>query len=134
MVDADDEVSGDFRVEGVTVARFLDPENAFDPGNDFVRGRIGGVDDAVADAFGERAFEGGEIGGERGVVFGSDIEAVVVLEENRPLRGVEGGSEALGVDQKVFFGLWEWGQTLGVGIEPVLCTKITQNFCYFLFY
>ena len=49
-VDADDEVAGDFGVEGAAVAGLFDAEDALDPGDDLVGGRVGGlveVEDAV---------------------------------------------------------------------------------------
>ena len=42
---------------------------------------------------------------------GSHVEAVVVLEKDRPLRGVDGGDEALGLDHevpRVLLGWLEW--------------------------
>lgn len=103
-IDADNEVSGDFGVEGTGVTRFLDPEDPFDPGHDLVGKRVRGlieVEDTVPDVLGERALEGGETRGERGVVSCAYVEAVVVLEEDRPLGGVEGGREALRFDRVV---------------------------------
>lgn len=97
-VDTDDEVAGDLGVEGTGVAGLLDAEEALDPGDDLMGGRVGGlveVDDAVFEVFREGAFEGGVTGGDGGVVAGADVEAIVVFEEDGPLRGVDGGSEAL---------------------------------------
>ena len=97
-VDADNEIAGDLGIEGTGVAGLLDAEEALDPGDDLVGGGVGGlveVDDAVFEVFGEGAFEGGVAGGDGGVVAGADVEAVVVFEENGPLGGVDGGSEAL---------------------------------------
>ncbi|KAK9089615.1 hypothetical protein Scep_028697 [Stephania cephalantha] len=57
-VDADDEVSGDFGVEGAAVAGLVDAEDALDPGDDFVGGGVGGlveVEDAVFDVLAEGA-------------------------------------------------------------------------------
>lgn len=68
-------------------------------------GGIGGfveVEDAVTDVVLERAFEGGMAGGERRVVASSDVEAVVVLEQDGPLGGVQGRGEGLGFDKVVF--------------------------------
>ncbi len=36
-VDADDETAGDFRVEGAGMTGLVDAEDAFEPGDDFVR-------------------------------------------------------------------------------------------------
>jgi len=97
-VDADDEVAGDLGIEGTGVAGLLDAEEALDPGDDLVRGGVSGlveVEDAVFEVFREGAFEGGVAGGDGGVVAGADVESVVVFEEDGPLGGVNGGSEAL---------------------------------------
>lgn len=67
-------------------------------------GRVGGfieIENAVPDVFGEWALERGVSGGERGVVSGSYVEAVVVLEEDWPLGCVYGWREALWLDQVV---------------------------------
>ena len=104
--DADDEVTGDLGVEGTGVAGFFDAEEALDPGHDLVGGRVGGlveVEDAVFEVLGEGALQGGVAGGNGGVVAGADVEALVVFEENGPLGGVDGGSEALGLDHQPFF-------------------------------
>lgn len=104
-IDADDEVPGDFGVEGAAVAGLFNAEEALDPGDDLVGGGVGGlveVEDAVSEVFGDGAFEGGVAGGQRRVVAGADVEAVVVLEEDRPLGGVERRGEGLGFDQVVF--------------------------------
>jgi hypothetical protein len=101
-VDADDEVAGDLGVERAAVAGLVDAEEALDPGDDLVRGGVGGlveVDDAVAEVLGDGALERRVAGGERGVVAGADVEAVVVLEEERPCRGVEGGDQRLRLDE-----------------------------------
>ena len=62
-------------------------------------GRLVEVDDAVAEVLGEGALERRVAGGERGVVAGADVEAVVVLEEERPGGGVEGRHQGLGLDE-----------------------------------
>lgn len=104
-IDADDEVSGHFGVKGAAVAGLFHTENALNPRHNlmgrWIRGLIK-IEDAVSEVFGDGAFEGGVAGGERGVVAGADVEAVVVLEEDRPLRCVERWSEGLGFDQVVF--------------------------------
>nr|CAB3455082.1 unnamed protein product [Digitaria exilis] len=100
-VDADDEVAGDLGVERAAVAGLLDAEEALDPGHHLVGGRVGWlveVDDAVAEVLGEGALERRVAGGERGVVSGADVEAVVVLQEQRPCGGVEGRHQGLGLD------------------------------------
>ena len=89
------------------MTRFLDPEDPFDPGDDLVGRWVSGlveIDNTVLDVLLERALERGVTGGERGVVSGSHVEAIVVLEEDRPLRGVNGWSEALGLDHEVLLG------------------------------
>ncbi|GMN22591.1 hypothetical protein TIFTF001_043543 [Ficus carica] len=43
----------------------------------------------------------GRLRGERGAMSGSYIKAVIVLEEDRPLRSVDGRSEALGLNHEV---------------------------------
>lgn len=89
------------------MASLFDTQNAFNPGDDLVGRWVSGfveIDDAVPDVVDERALERGVTVGKRRVVSGSYIEAVVVLQENRPLRGVDRGSEALGLDDEVFGG------------------------------
>ncbi|GJN24651.1 hypothetical protein PR202_gb12403 [Eleusine coracana subsp. coracana] len=100
-VDADDEVARDLGVEGAAVAGLLGAEDALDPGHHLVGGRVGGlveVDDAVAEVLGERALQRRVARGERGVVAGADVEAVVVLQEERPGGGVERRHQGLGLD------------------------------------
>jgi len=49
-IDADNETSSDFGVEGPGMSCFFDTEDAFDPGDDFVGGWVGGfveIDDTV---------------------------------------------------------------------------------------
>lgn len=105
-VDADDEVTGDLGVEGTGVAGFFDAEEALDPGDDLVGGRVGGlveVEDAVFEVLGEGALQGGVAGGDGGVVAGADIETLIVFEEDGPLGGVDWGSEALRLDHQPAF-------------------------------
>lgn len=86
------------------MTRFFDPEDPFNPGHDLMRRWVRGlieIDDSVPDVFGQRPLERGVTGGKRRVVSGSHVEAVVVLEEDRPLGSVNGGCETLGFDQKV---------------------------------
>lgn len=55
---------------------------------------------------------------------GSYIEAVVVLQENRPLRGVDRGSEALGLDDVIFAGgvvIVVRGGVSGEGCRVIFC-------------
>jgi hypothetical protein len=61
--------------------------------------RLVEVDDAVTEMLGEGALERRVAGGERGVVAGADVEAVVVLEEERPGGGVEGRDKGLRLDE-----------------------------------
>ena len=105
-VDADDEVAGDLGVEGAGVAGLFDAEEALDPGDDLVGGRVGGlveVEDAVFEVLGEGALQGGVAGGDGGVVAGADIETLIVFEEDGPLGGVDWGSEALRLDHQPAF-------------------------------
>ena len=63
-VDAHDQVPGDLGVERARVACLVDAQDAADPGDDLVRGRVGGfvqVDDAVPDIVWR--VEGGRVGG-----------------------------------------------------------------------
>lgn len=88
------------------MAGFLDAEEAFDPGDDLMGGRVSRlveVEDAVFEILREGAFERGVAGGERGVVAGTDVEAVVVFEEDGPLGGVDGGCELLRFDHELWF-------------------------------
>ena len=101
-VDADDEVAGDLGVERAAVTGLLGAEDALDPGDHLVGGRVRRlveVDDAVTEMLGEGALERRVAGGERGVVAGADVEAVVVLEEERPGGGVEGRHKGLRLDE-----------------------------------
>lgn len=89
------------------MAGLFHTQDAFNPGDDLVGRWVSGfveIEDAVPDVLGKRALERGVTVGERRVVSGSYIEAVVVLQENRPLRGVDRGSEALGLNDEVFGG------------------------------
>lgn len=122
-VDADDEVAGDFGVEGTAVSGFFDTEDALDPCDNLVGGRVGGlveVEDTVLEVFGEGSLERGVTGGDRGVVSGADVEAVVVLKEDWPFGGVYGGSEALWFDHEVlalfFFCFIMFGVLLLLGV------------------
>lgn len=86
------------------MTRFLDPEDPFNPSHDLMRRWVGGlveINDTVPDVLSERSLERRVTGGKRGVVSGSNIEAVVVFEEDRPLGSVNGGGEALGLDHVV---------------------------------
>lgn len=89
------------------MAGLFDTQDALNPGDDLVGRWVSGfveIEDTVPDVVGERALERGVTVGKRRVVSGSYIEAVVVLQENRPLRGVDRGSEALRLDDVVFAG------------------------------
>ncbi|PON66899.1 hypothetical protein PanWU01x14_106850 [Parasponia andersonii] len=121
-VNTDNEVPGDLGIQGTTVTRFLDTEDPFYPSDDLVRRWIGWfikIHDTVPDVLGERALERGVTGGKRSVVSGPYIEAIVVLEEDRPLRSVNGGSVALRLDHEIGvlllsrigaqIGDWLWG-------------------------
>lgn len=86
------------------MTRFLDTEDTLNPSNDFVRRRVRGfikIDDTVPDILLKRTLEGRVTGADWSVVTGTDVEAVVVLEEDGPLRSVDGGSETLWLDHVV---------------------------------
>ncbi|EOA24056.1 hypothetical protein CARUB_v10017275mg [Capsella rubella] len=103
-VNTDNEISGDFRVKSSTVTSFLNTEDTLNPSNNLVRRRIRGfieIDDTVPDIFLKRTFERGVTGADWSVVTGTDVELVVVLEEDGPLRSVDCWSETLWLDHVV---------------------------------
>ena len=105
------------------MAGFFDAEDALDPGDDLVGGRVGGlveIEDAVLEVIGEGALQRGVTGRDWGVVSGSYVEAVVVLEEDRPLGGVEGWGEALGFDHEVGGVFLSWLGAVGIGMLVLL--------------
>jgi hypothetical protein len=59
-VETDNKTPGDFRIECATMASFFESQNAFNPRNDFVTGRIGGfveIDNPVTQMLGKRSGE-----------------------------------------------------------------------------
>lgn len=69
----------------------FDTENPLNPGDNLMRRRISRlveVHDTVLDVLGERSFQRRVAGRKRSVVAGTNVELVVVFEENRPLRSV----------------------------------------------
>ena len=69
------------------MASFFNAEDALDPGHDLVGGWVGGlvqVDAAVAHVLPPRALQRGVSRGDGGVVASADVQAVIVLEEERP--------------------------------------------------
>ena len=79
---ADDQAPRDLGVEGAGVARLLDAEDALDPGDDLVRGRVGRlveVDDAGLDVVRDRALQGRASRRDGCVVARALVELVVVL-------------------------------------------------------
>ena len=62
VLNANNEATCDFRIEGSTVTSLLDLQNLLDPGNDFVRRRVARlveVDDTVVLQNVDGAFHGG---------------------------------------------------------------------------
>lgn len=87
------------------MARLFGAKNPLNPSNNLMRRRVGGfieVDDPVTEVFGQRALQRGKPSWERGVMASTDIEAIVVFEEDRPFGGVEGWREGLGLDEEIF--------------------------------
>jgi len=104
-VDADNQTSSDLGVESARVTSALDTEHALEPGDDFVRGRVGGlveVDDTRRDVRGQVAAERVATGGDRGEVTGADQELIPVLQKKRPVGVVDIGRNGLGLDDKLF--------------------------------
>jgi hypothetical protein len=100
-VNADNQATGNLGIEGTAVTSLLTSKNALDPSDDLVRGRVGRlveVNDTRADVLLEVALQGRAAIGDGSEVASSDEELVVVLEEERPLAGVEGRSGRLGLD------------------------------------
>ena len=91
-VDADDEAARDLGVQGPGVARLFDTENAADPRDDLVTGRVGGlvqVDDAVPDVVVQLARQRRGPGGDGDVVPGPARQRRVVLQQQRELGRVQ---------------------------------------------
>eukprot|EP00983_Pelagomonas_calceolata_P041269 1137998-Pelagomonas_calceolata.AAC.8 len=90
-LDADDEIACDLGVEGAAVAGLLNAQHAPNPRHHFMRGGVGGlvqVHTAVGHVLLERTLEGRIAGGDGGVVPGTHIQLVIVLEQEGPLGGV----------------------------------------------
>ena len=91
-INANNQTSCHLGVEGSGMTGLFDAENSLDPGDHFVRawvGRLVQVENAAFDVLRQRALQGRRSEGERGVVVGADIELVEVLEEERPVSGVQ---------------------------------------------
>lgn len=74
-VNADNQTSGDFGIEGTGVASSVNAEDALDPSNNFVGGRVGGlveVDDTAGDVRLEIALERSRAGRNWGEVTGAN--------------------------------------------------------------
>ena len=102
-VDAHDEAAGDLGVERAGVAGLLDAEHPPDPRDHLVRRRVGRlvqVDHAILEVFLERPLERRVPVGDGRVVAGAHVELVIVLEQQRPLGGVE-RRRRLRLDHKV---------------------------------
>ena len=100
-VDADDEIAGDLGVQGTGMTGLFDAQNTFDPGDYFVGRGVGGfveVGYSVANILEEGAAEGGVSAGNWGVVAGSDVEFIVIFQEEGPFGGVQSGGGSLGLD------------------------------------
>jgi hypothetical protein len=81
-VDADNQTSSDLGVESSGVTSAVNTEHALEPGDDFVRGRVGGlveVDDTGRDVGGQVAAERVAAGGNRGEVTGADQDCAHAL-------------------------------------------------------
>ena len=66
------------------MSRLFDAKDLFDPADDLVRARIGGlvqIDDPVAQMLSQGAGQWTRSTGKRGIVGGSDMELMVVLEQ-----------------------------------------------------
>ena len=76
------------------MSSLLHAQDAFDPGDDFVGGGVGGfvqVDHSVGEMFSDGAGEGGGSGWDGCVVGGTDVEVGVVTEEEGPFGCVDFG-------------------------------------------
>jgi len=74
------------------VVHFFDTEDAFDPVDDLMGGRVDGfveVEDTAFEVLDKGAFEGRIAGGDRSVVIGVRVEVIVVFEKDRPLGSVD---------------------------------------------
>lgn len=86
------------------VTSLLDTEDALDPSDDLVRRGVRGlvkVDASRLNVGLEVTLERRASGGDRGEVARTDKELVVVLQEERPLAGVELGRNSLRLDGEV---------------------------------
>ena len=81
-VDANNQTSSDLGVESTGVTSALNAEHALEPGDDFVRGRVGGlveVDDTGRNVGGQVAAERVATSGNRGEVTGADQDCAYSL-------------------------------------------------------
>jgi len=104
-VDANNQTSSDLGVESTGVTSALNAEHALEPGDDFVRGRVGGlveVDDTGRNVGGQVAAERVATSGNRGEVTGADQELIPVLQKKRPVGVVDIGRDGLRLDDKLF--------------------------------
>lgn len=103
-VNADDQASCHLGVKGTTVTGLLDTENASEPRDNFVRGRVGRlveVDHTRLDVALQVTFQGRATVRDRGEVRAADEKLVVVLEEQRPVGSVEFWAGVFGLDHEV---------------------------------
>jgi len=100
-VNADNQAARDLGIESTTVTSLFTSENALDPSDNLVRGRVRGlveVDDTRADVLLEVALQRRAAIGDRGEVTSSHEELVVVLEQERPRARVKSRRGGLGLD------------------------------------
>lgn len=100
-VDADNQAASDLGVESTAVTSLLDTENSLDPRDDFVTGGVGGlveVDDAGRNVALQVALVGSAAVGNGNEVTATDEQLVVVLQQERPLAGVDLGRNGLRLD------------------------------------
>lgn len=92
-VDADDETASDLGVEGAAVAGLLDAQDTLDPGDDLVRRGVRGlveVDDTAGNVALEVALVRSTAVGDGDEVVAAGQHLAVVLQQQRPLAGVDG--------------------------------------------
>jgi hypothetical protein len=106
-VNADNQATGNLGIKSTAVTCLLTSKNALDPSDNLVRGRVGRlieVDDTRADVLLEVALQRRAAIGDGSEVASANEKLLVVLEEKRPLAGVEGRSGSLGLDNIVLLG------------------------------
>jgi hypothetical protein len=99
-------------IESATVAGLFNTKNLLHPGNNLVRGWVGGlvqVDAATSHVISNRTLKRRASRAHGCVLVAADVQLVVVLQQQRPLAWLDRRLLVLGLDLKVscfLFGLW----------------------------